>query len=225
VTRKLEIVMRSPKQLIKTIAFRYLPSLSAPHYQYGLDPIQLAFLVDAISERASTKGCIVEIGVARGMTTCFLAEHLVRQGIQKHYHAIDTFASFTSEDIDYEVVKRKKTASALEAFSYNNYEIWKRNFEQYRFVTAHQGDCKDFDFGSIEPISVALLDVDLYLPTSKTLPKVYDALEPGGIILVDDVRPANTWDGAFQAYTEFCQSRGLTHEVIGSRGGVIRKPS
>jgi len=215
--------MKGLKEHLKTIAFRHFPSLSAPRYAYGLDPSQLAFLVNAISDRATTSGCIVEIGVARGMTTRFLAEHLIRQGIRKEYHAIDTFSSFTKDDLAYEKATRRKTSAELEGFSYNDFDIWKRNFRGFDLVHAHQCDCKDFDFTKISPVSVALLDVDLYIPTSKTLPKLYDALELGGVILLDDVKAESAYDGARQAYIEFCASRGLPQEIVGSKGGVIRR--
>jgi hypothetical protein len=217
--------MKSPKELLKTIAFRHLPALSAPRYAYGLDPIELAFLVGAITDRATTSGCIVEIGVARGMTTRFLAEHLVRQGIRKEYHAIDTFSSFTKHDLAYETESRRKTPSDLAGFSYNDFDIWKRNFSGFDFIRAHKCDCKDFDFTTIKPVSVALLDVDLYLPTSRTLPKLYDALEPGGVILLDDVKAESAYDGARQAYVEFSKSLGLPQEIVGLKGGVFRRNS
>ncbi len=202
--------MKSPKEFLKTITFRHFPSLSAPRYAYNLEPIQLAFLVNAISERATTGGCIVEIGVARGMTTRFLAEHLIRLGVSKEYHAIDTFSSFTKEDLAYEIGSRGKTSSELEGFSYNDFAVWQRNF-------------KAFDFTAIPPVSVALLDVDLYHPTRETLPRLYDALAPGGVILVDDVKPGSPNDGAYEAYMEFRKSHGLPTEIIGSKGGVIRE--
>ncbi len=214
-----------PREFLKKIAFRYLPSLAAPRYPYGLDPAQLAFLVGALTERAETGGCVVEIGVARGMTTRFLAEHMVRQGIRKQYHAIDTFSSFTSDDLAYEVRNRGKTATDLVGFAYNDFEVWRRNFRGFEFIEAHRTDCKDFEFSRIAPISVALLDVDLYLPTSKTLPPLYDALEPGGVILVDDVKRNSSWDGAHQAYMEFCAARDQPPELIGTKGGVLRRPS
>lgn len=215
--------MKSPKEFLKTIAFRHFPSLSAPRYTYCLEPIQLAFLVNAISERATTGGCIVEIGVARGMTTRFLAEHLIRLGVNKEYHAIDTFSSFTKEDLAYEIGSRGKTPSELEGFQYNDFAVWQRNFKTFDFIRTHRCDCKEFVFTAIPPVSVALLDVDLYHPTRETLTKLYDALELSGVILVDDVKSCSNYDGAYQAYMEFCKSHGLPTEIIGSKGGVIRK--
>jgi hypothetical protein len=42
----------------------------------------------------------------------------------------------------------------------------------------------------------------------RTLSSLYDALEPGGVIVVvDDVTPHFRWDGAHEAYAEFCTAR------------------
>jgi SAM-dependent methyltransferase len=211
------------RELAKKLAFRYFPALSAPGYGYGLDPAALAFLVIAISERAGTPGCVAEVGVARGMTTRFLAEHMAREGIRKPYHAIDTFAAFVPDDVAYEKTHRGKTTADLAGFTYNDVGAWRRNFQAFDFIVAHACDCKQFQFASIAPISVAVLDVDLYLPTMRTLPAVYDALEPGGVILVDDVTPGSRWDGAHQAYVEFCTARSLPHERIGNKAAALRR--
>jgi hypothetical protein len=64
----------------------------------------------------------------------------------------------------------------------------------------------------------------LYLPTKKSLPKLFDALISGGAIVCDDVLNNNVYDGAYQAYMEFCEERGFKPEFIGNKGGVIRKP-
>jgi predicted O-methyltransferase YrrM len=86
-----------------------------------------------------------------------------------------------------------------------------------------KADCATVDYSKLGPIAVAFLDVDLYLPTKQTLPKLFDALVPGGIILIDDVKNNNVYDGAYQAYTEFCAERSIQPEVIGTKCGVVRK--
>jgi hypothetical protein len=41
-------------------------------------------------------------------------------------------------------------------------------------------------FETLRPIAFCLLDIDLYQPTRDVLPHLYDALAPGGMIVVDD---------------------------------------
>ncbi len=212
------------KELAKKIAFRYT-KLGSPTYAYCLEPIQLASLVYEFERLKQTHGNIVEIGVARGMTTRFMAEHIINQKFDRllTYFAIDTFDSFLDEDLIYEVSERGKVISELTAFDYNNFEKWKQNFSDFSFIKAIKSDCAKVDFSLIGPIKIALLDVDLYLPTKKTLYKLYDVLAPGGVILVDDVRNNCNYDGAYQAYMEFCSEKTILPEIIGNKCGVLRK--
>jgi hypothetical protein len=212
-------------EVAKTIAFRHT-KLGVPTYPYpNVEPIQLATLVTEIERLKQVKGNIVEIGVASGRTTRFLCEHIVSQNLQDTLtlYAIDTFASFTKQDLEFEVKQRGKKLSELMAFGYNDFEIWKRNFATYPFVKALQSDCAAFDYARVAPVKVAFLDVDLYVPTRRTLPKLYEVLVPGGVILVDDVRDNQVYDGAYQAYMEFCQELRVAPRLVGNKCGVIFK--
>lgn len=64
------------------------------------------------------------------------------------------------------------------------------------------------------------LNVDLYLPTKRSLSKIYEYVCDGGIILVDDVH--NNY-GAEQAYIEFCDDLTISPTVVGNKCGIIRK--
>lgn len=55
-------------------------------------------------------------------------------------------------------------------------------------------DPAEFDFASVGPIAFALLDVDLYVPMAAVLPKLYENLSPGGMILVGDCMAHAHWD-------------------------------
>jgi len=217
-------LLKPLKEAAKSVIFKYT-SLAAPTYRYNIEPIQLTTLINEIERQKDITGNIVEIGVARGLTTRFLCEHIKKQnlGNSLRLYAIDTFDSFTKEDLDYEVQHRGKVLFDLEAFGYNDFEIWKKNFTDFSFVTAIQSDCSIVDYQKIGPIKLAFLDVDLYLPTQKTLVKLYNELVPGGVIVVDDVLNNNTYDGAYQAYMEFCNLHDMQPEIVGTKCGVIRK--
>jgi O-methyltransferase len=210
--------------LLKKVAFRHT-NLGAPKYSFNVEPIQLATLLVEIDRLKDTKGAIVEIGVARGMTTRFVCEHVVRSGYtNQELFAIDTFSSFTKADLDHEVANRGKSKGELKGqFAYNDFEAWKRNFTEFPFVKAIQTDCATFDYATIAPIKLVFLDVDLYLPTKRTLPKLYKQLCEEGVILVDDVLDNCCWDGAYQAYLEFCDELSITPTIVGNKCGVIRK--
>jgi hypothetical protein len=211
--------------LLKIVAFRYT-RFGAPLYPFPtVEPIELATLIFEIDRLKHTTGAIVEIGVARGMTTRFLSEHLVRSGCSNQkYYAIDTFQSFLKRDIDYEVACRGKRRWDFRGqFKYNDFEVWKRNFKEFPFVKAIQSDCAIFNYGSIAPIKIAFLDVDLYLPIKRSLPGIYEHVCEGGVIFVDDVKENNQYDGAYQAYMEFCVELKITPAILGNKCGIIRK--
>lgn len=220
--KRMQSTKKRLTELAKRVAFRYT-RYGAPRYPYNLEPIQLATLVMELERLRDTAGTIVEIGVARGMTTRFLCEHLAKSNRQERFAVIDTFTSFTKNDLAHEVMARGKNPAHLKGFEFNDYEAWTRNFAAYPWLTAYQANCADFDYARIAPIKLALLDVDLYLPTRAALEGVFQNLTPGGVILIDDCAPNSVWDGALQAYSEFCAQHGIAPSVIGNKCGVLRK--
>tara|TARA_B100000886_G_scaffold327009_1_gene274044 strand:- start:569 stop:1246 length:678 start_codon:yes stop_codon:yes gene_type:complete len=210
---------------LKKIAFKYL-KLGKPNYLYCVEPAQLAAIVNELSRLKDIKANIAEIGVARGLTTRFICEHIVNEEMQKNlkFFAIDTFDSFTDEDLDFEVKNRGKILNDLKGFEYNDFNVWKKNFEKFPFLEAIQSDCSIVDYDRLGPLKLTFLDVDLYVPTLTTLEKVYKATISGGVILVDDVRENHTYDGAFDAYNKFCDKNKLPKKVIGNKCGLIVKP-
>src|SRR5262245_30335112 len=115
------------RELAKKFVFRHTP-FGAPTYPYTSDPIELALLVMEMERLRGRPGIILEVGVARGMTTRFMAEHSKRNTGDRIV-ALDTFSSFTKRDLDYEMKERGKTATELAGFGYNDFETWKRNFQ------------------------------------------------------------------------------------------------
>jgi O-methyltransferase len=210
-------------ELAKKLAFRYT-RLGAPDYPYIVEPIELATIVSEIDRVKEIRGSIIEVGVAWGQTTRFVCEHLVASGRPaERFYAIDTFESFCPKDVEFEVNHRGKTREEVSGFGYLDFEVWKRNFREFKFLTAVKADCSAFDYSRIAPIKLAFLDVDLYLATRSALQRIYPHLAEGGVILVDDVMEPSRWDGANQAYNEFCEECGRPVELVGNKMGVIRK--
>lgn len=79
------------------------------------------------------------------------------------------------------------------------------------------------NYDNLAPFKLILLDVDLYLPTKKTLPKIYDLLVDGGIVVVDDVQDNMNYDGAYQAYMEFVTERHMNPDIVGNKCGIMYK--
>ena len=216
--------MKFLEEFLKKIAFRYI-KFGKPNYPFNVEPILLTTIINEIEKLKDLNGNICEVGVARGMTTRFFSEHIRNQKIEEKnkYFAIDTFNSFVKSDLNFEVEERGKSLRNLKGFDYNSYSVWKNNFLKFDFVNAIQADCSNFDYETISPIKISLLDVDLYLPTKKALTKLYEATIKGGVIVVDDVKDNDTYDGAYQAYVEFCEEKNIKPNIIGNKCGIIYK--
>jgi SAM-dependent methyltransferase len=174
---------------LKLFVFRYTV-FGKPKYNLKIEPIQVTQLVNEIEKLKLVKASILEVGVAQGITTRFLAEHISSQKIEENnqYFALDTFSSFTNSDTNYEIKNRGKNKYEIKGFEYNDFKTWKKNFQNYNFIHPIKMDCKKFDYNSIAPIKITLLDVDFYVPTKIALEKIYNVTIPGGVIIVDDVK-------------------------------------
>lgn len=194
-------------------------------YPFQFSPRQLIFLTECVERVAEIEGCCAEIGCNRGYTSAFLSRFMEESGIRKNYYAVDTFSGFIPEHVDYEVGRRGKSESIRHKMA-DNKKAW---FDRSMAVTGIEGlksveaDAATFDYSTIAPIAFCLLDVDLYLPIVAALPRIYENLTPGGIIVVDDCAPDQAWDGALQAYGEFVESMHLPQDVRCGKLGLVEK--
>lgn len=207
---------------IKYVVFNFT-WLGKPRYPYNICPMHLSSMVLDLDASKSYKGGILEIGVARGMTTMFLNEYLSNIGSVDPYYALDTFTSFDNDDINYEVKTWKKRKIDLIGFQYITYNAWIKNFKNYLNVKPIKCDCKNFDYKILGKLKLCFIDVDLYLPTLFALRGVYDQLIPGGVIYVDDVIIGKEYDGAGKALFQFCVEKKITFEKIGIKSARIYK--
>lgn len=219
-------------QQVKRIAFRWpgLRGLSRPRYSYNIEPAQLAWLCKAIEDTRTLRdsentppGCVVEVGVARGMTSVFLLEHMRQIGDRRPYICLDTFSGFTSGDIKHEVMFRGKISSHFRGFQYNQKSTFEHNLRKCGFenVIVYECDAGKFDWQRIPLIDVMLLDVDLYLPTKAVLANSFDRWSKCAHVMLDDVCPGGDYDGAMEAYRDFCETKGFPELKIGNKGGIF----
>jgi len=109
--------------LAKKFAFRYT-QLGVPDYPYIVEPIELATIVSELDRVKDLRGAILEVGVAWGQTTRFVCEHLAASGrSSERYYAIDTFDSFCTKDVEFEVNRRGKTREEVSGFGYLDFEV------------------------------------------------------------------------------------------------------
>jgi O-methyltransferase len=214
-------------KLIKELQFRSpLRRYFFPRYTYNFTPAQLAFLVRSLSEVRDVPGAVAEIGCADGGTTLFLNRHMDAEAIEKSYFAVDTFAGFVPADVQYELTHRQKAAAFYTGFRINN-RRWFDGTMRRNGVTRVQSiraDVNLFDLRTLGPLCFALLDVDLYRPMKKALHELYEVLNPGGIVVVDDCNADDIlFDGSEQAYREFASAHGFAPEVVHGKLGLVRK--
>lgn len=177
--------------LLTRAAYRWpvLRDFFRPQYRYQLQPPELIWLCNAIDRTRHDNVCVVEVGVARGKTSVFLLEYMRTTFDPRPYYCIDTFAGFLKPHVEFEVTNRGKRSGDYIAFSYTHRPTFVRNIRKAGFKNCHviQADAAVFDWASIAPINVMLIDVDLYLPTMGTLEGAYPHISGGGAILVDNV--------------------------------------
>lgn len=194
-------------------------------YPFMFTPQQLFFLTKCLKETQNVEGYCLEAGCAYGATTVFLNKFMKNEGILKSYIAVDTFSGFLKDHYLFEIQQRNKRKKIKYSFSENkkswfDLSLQRGGVNNVRSITC---DITKFDFSFFGQISFCLLDVDLYLPVKDTLPKIFQHLSPGGILVIDDCKPNCDWDGSYLAYQEFCQRNNMKEEIHHEKIGVLRK--
>jgi O-methyltransferase len=212
------------KTLIRELQFRLFRRHFFPRMDGDTGAGQLVLLCEEIRRVKEIPGAIVEIGVSRGSTTVFLNNFIDVECPGKQYVAVDTFGGFVSADVSAERARGKR--DDYSGYSLNSKRWFDGTMEMngIKRVRSVQADINTFDISCLGPISFCFLDVDLYRPTKRALPLLFEQLSPGGVIAVHDCYPLeNPWDGARKAYLEFCAGIGVAECVVDGIG-VVRRP-
>lgn len=195
-------------------------------YPYMFSPQQLHFMTDLIKSVKNVPGCFIEVGCYRGWTTHFFNRFMRVEQMVRPYLCIDTFAGFTVDDADYEYRNRGKPKGLYKtSFSLNDKKWFDYSMEDRGLtnIQSFQADASTFNYAQFAPIAFCLLDVDLYHPVKNALEAVYQNMSHNGVIVVDDCKQGGIWDGAYDAYLEFCRYRQLPVEIQQEKLGIIRK--
>jgi hypothetical protein len=197
---------------------------SVGRYPYQHTPAQMIKLREFLLS-VNAPGAYLEVGAAEGNTTCWLGQSMQEACCLRRMFVIDTFSGFTAADKAAEY-QRGKERGLYDSYFLNNSQKWfDESMKRASLdVLSFAGDCSTFDYSQLGSIAFALLDVDLYRPVTLALPGIYAQMAQGGMIVEDDCDPQNQlWDGADQAYREFCLQHGIKPEVVAGKFGIIRK--
>jgi len=189
-----------------------------PPYKYMFTPPQLALLGRELE--MAPPGTALEIGCANGDTTVWLNLWMAAAGIERRYVAIDTFSGFLSRDMAVEADHGRDGRRYARSFRGPTRKKFDHaiSTNRIRGVEVVTGDATTLDYRRFAPAAFVLVDVDLYRPVRETLERVYPTLVKGGTIIVDDCCPGD-FEGALEAYQEFCREHGkavrIEHEKLG----------
>lgn len=213
----------------KEVAYRaHVPDLFH-RYPYWFSPRQLCFLCSCVDRTQAVPGSIVEIGCAHGHSTVFLNKHIAASGMRRKYVCIDTFSGFTESDVNFEIMERGKSKEYQDRVSRlfkENREKWFRRtlaINGFSDVCVVQADAGAFDYTTLGPVALCLIDVDLYVPVKAALDGIAEVLQPGGMVIVDDCMEDELFDGAYAAYNDFMAAEGLEPKVVLEKLGIIQK--
>ena len=176
------------RRLAKEVACR-MPVLRdhfIARYPYLFSPAQLAYLCSCLNETRDVAGCVVEAGCYQGQTTLYLNHHMTVERIEKPYWAIDTFSGYRTDDLDDEAARGQKREYYRRLFTVNEkrwFDLAMRRDGVTR-VRSIVADIGAYDFARLAPIAFCLIDVIFYRPTQLALPRIWDALSPGGVVVV-----------------------------------------
>ena len=183
---------------------------------------------------AGIPGAFAECGVWRGGSSMLAALAFQAAGSDdREFFLYDTFAGMTEPTpVDGATASRRwreRQAEDHNEWAYAPHEEVARNLastglpaDRFRLV---KGPVEETIPGTVpERIALLRLDTDWYESTRHELLHLYDRLEPGGVLLIDDY---GHWPGARRAVDEFIAERRLNLLLVrlDNTGRLALKPA
>jgi len=175
------------------------PRIHRQHYEscFGNTPLKYEEFFHWFLAATELEGDILEFGVAKGGTTCLMAEKLSSTGRMKTIHAFDSFHGFDEAEFESALARGDVTdPGQRHVFSSKEYslqyvEAKLRAFGLQSFVRLHPG----FFQATLQPFldtnpgarfCFALIDCDLATSVQFCAEAIFQSIVPGGVILFDD---------------------------------------
>ena len=169
-------------------------------------------------ENLGLKGAFVEVGVAAGHSSVIAALASSRF-IHRDFFLYDTFNGFP-ENLPDERDHRDVSIREYDLTKYNVEDCGRAVVRKRMLSTGISSERLFLVEGSVQStldrlhpssISILRLDADLFAPTYEALAKLYDLIQPGGYLIVDDY---GHWKGCKDAVNRFFEERGRSFEGI-----------
>ena len=180
----------------------------------------MRLLAEQIREE-NIPGDAAELGVFRGDFAALINAAFPDRTI----HLFDTFEGFPAEDVEVEQAQGLSRAKAGD-FSKTAADMVEQRLPYPERAVFHKGYFPaTFDGCEEKTFAFVSVDADLYAPTAAALPRFFDRLSPGGVLLIHDVN-STQFSGAGKAVREFCAERGLLPMPVCDLHGsvVLRRP-
>jgi O-methyltransferase len=161
------------------------------------------------------KGSFAEVGVYQGTMSAFI--HSMAR--ERTYYLFDTFEGFPKKDVEF--------AGHADMFKDTSVELVLENIGDRENIVVRKGYVPDTFAGlEYEQFAFVLLDLDLYLPTARSLAFFYPRLVTGGYLVVHDYNnPPDPTILVNRAVNEFMQHKPEKGIEIADKWGsiIVRK--
>ena len=150
-------------------------------------------------------GAILEVGVAEGYTSAFIARVMDHYNSEKEFHVYDSFKGMpapTKEDGEDRLLSEGDLSVTK-----GKYKYILKNTTFGNLPMIHEGWIEDTMPDELpDQIAFAYVDVDFYKPTLHALGSIYPRLAPGSVVIIDDyIHPQIL--GAKKAVDEFMKDK------------------
>lgn len=203
---------------------RLIAPLRYPHPVPELSVDRLYLYLDTLWNTRAVPGAIVEIGCFQCGTSAWASRFLQAIGDRRPYICIDTFSGFPDDQFSHDVALGTHE-SRRRGFRANSPDLVRQLLARWKCQSIRlvQADIVTMSAAELpDAIAVALIDVDLHVPTRTALEKVYPRLAPHGAILIDDCVDNNLFRGAKIGYRQFVSDHHLPERYVFGMGCIGR---
>jgi|TARA_Y100000310_G_scaffold334739_2_gene415133 O-methyltransferase len=135
--------------------------------------------------KRKVSGAILEVGVAEGHTSAFIARVMRHLNCKKEFHVYDSFKGMPAPSI--EDGEDNMLSEGDLAVKKGKYKCVFRNMTDGELPIIHEGWIENTMPEELpEKIAFAYIDVDFYKPTLHALNSIYPRLSPGAVVVIDD---------------------------------------